>query len=133
MQLLAATVSTASFVQDNLYTVDVFVDPQEQCINVVMIQMEYDSSVYSVETIHIESTIVDIWIGAPEVDVEFGTITFVGGVIGGYCESGIPGNIAEVVLVKHGAQEGDISISESSKVLLHDGRGTQAALTIIQG
>jgi hypothetical protein len=123
-------------------TVGLRIDTDEdECINTVDAVVHYDPSIRAVDVSR-GSSILNLWVEEPKIDETNHTITFAGGLPGGYCGR-IPGDpvltnvIAEIVFRSPGLsigggdnQSGRIWLGEESQVLLHDGYGTKASLRL---
>lgn len=123
-------------------TLGLRIDTDEgECINTVDAVIHYDPSIRAVDVSRGDS-ILNIWVENPVVNEAEHTITFAGGIPGGYCGR-IPGDprltnvLLELVFRSPGLSIGTgdnpsprIWIDESSQVLLHDGYGTNAELRL---
>ncbi len=111
-----------------------------ECINTVDAIVKYPSSIRAVDVSRGES-ILSVWVEAPVIDEETKTITFAGGIPGGYCgrvagDPKLTNVIAEIAFRSPGLSIGatevdknpEVTIGEGSQVLLHDGFGTRAPL-----
>jgi hypothetical protein len=110
-----------------------------ECINTVDTVISYGEGIRAIDVSRGES-ILNLWVEDPKIDEEARTVTFAGGITGGYCgrASGDPSLtnvIANIVFQSPGFIVGGsaseavaIEITESSSVLLHDGFGNQANL-----
>ncbi len=119
-------------------TLDLRLDTDEgECINTVDAVIHYDPSVRAVDVSRGDS-ILNLWVESPVIDEVAHTITFAGGIPGGYCGR-IPGDpsltnvLLELVFRSPGFTIGAgenpsarVWIDESSQVLLHDGLGSNA-------
>ena len=117
---------------------------EDECINTVDATIHYDPSVRAVD-VSTGNSILNIWVESPRIDEEAHTITFAGGLPGGYCGR-VPGDptltntLVELIFRIPGLSIGTgdnsvarITFDESSQALLHDGRGTRAQLTLSDG
>lgn len=123
-------------------TIGLRLDTDEgECINTVDAVVHYDPSVRLVDVSR-GSSILNLWVENPKIDEEKHTVTFAGGIPGGYCGR-IPGDpsltnvILELIFKSPGLSVGGgdnesarIWIDESAQVLLHDGFGTNAPLRL---
>ena len=111
-----------------------------ECINTVDATVHYDESVRAVDVSRGDS-ILSVWLEDPEIDESAHTISFVGGIPGGYCGR-IPGDpsftnvLARFVFRSPGLSVGSRSpsariwVDDSAQVLLHDGLGTPAVVRL---
>lgn len=108
-----------------------------ECINTVDAVIKYDPSIRAVDVSR-GNSILNIWVEDPVIDENAHTITFAGGIPGGYCGR-VPGDpsltnvLVELIFQSPGFAVGAgdnpsarIWIDEASQVLLHDGYGTNA-------
>lgn len=112
---------------------------EEECINTVDAIVHYDPAVRAIDVSRGDS-ILNIWVEEPKIDEVNHTITFAGGIPGGYCgriagDPSLTNVIAEIVFRSPGFAVGAVKspvaqvwVDESSQVLLHDGFGTRANL-----
>jgi hypothetical protein len=114
---------------------------EEECINTVDAIVHYDPSIRLTDVSR-GSSILNLWVENPVIDEVNHTVTFAGGIPGGYCGR-IPGDpsltnvILELVFKSPGLNIGSdggesarIWVDESAQVLLHDGLGTNAQLRL---
>lgn len=123
-------------------TIGLRIDTDEgECINTVDAIVHYDPAVRLVDVSR-GSSILNLWVENPVIDEEKHTVTFAGGIPGGYCGR-IPGDpsLTNVILdlifkspgLSIGGGESESSrvwVDEQSQVLLHDGYGTNAPLRL---
>ncbi len=123
-------------------TIGLRIDTDEnECINTVDAVVHYDPSVRLVD-VSKGSSILNLWVENPVIDEEKHTVTFAGGIPGGYCGR-IPGdpNLTNVILdlifkspglsIGGGDSESArIWIDERAQVFLNDGLGTNAPLRL---
>lgn len=130
--------SSADVYRGDSITLALRIDTEEnECINTVEAVIKYDPSIRAVDISRGDS-ILNLWVEPPVIDENNHTISFAGGIPGGYCGR-IPGDprltnvILEIVFRSPGLSIGGgsnpsarIWIDEASQVLLHDGFGTNA-------
>jgi len=110
-----------------------------ECINTIDGVVHYDEVIRAVDVSRGES-ILSVWLEPPVIDEELNTISFAGGIPGGYCGR-IPGDpklsnvVLKIILRSPGFTVGGessptatVSFGQDTQVLLHDGFGTQAQL-----
>lgn len=114
---------------------------EEECVNTVSGVIHYDSTINAIDVTR-GNSILSLWVEEPVIDEAAHTISFAGGLPGGYCGR-IPGDpsltnvLLEVIFRSPGLQIGGgsdattarIWLDESTQALLHDGRATPAPLT----
>ncbi len=126
------------------FLVKLLIDTKE-CINALDITIGFSENLLSVSGVNTGSSIISFWIKEPVVNNDKGTVSFTGGVPGGYCgkvagDPGVSNVLAELVLSAPSLRigEGKDSLAElvflqDSEVLLHDGQGTPAELELEKG
>lgn len=110
-----------------------------ECINTIDGVINYDASVRAVDVSR-GNSIFNIWIENPVIDETAHTVTFAGGIPGGYCGR-IPGDpsltneVLRLVFRSPGfiigaEPDSDVRVwlGDETQVLLHDGLGTNAAV-----
>lgn len=111
-----------------------------ECINTVDAVITYDEGIRAVDVSRGRS-ILNIWVEDPVINETNRTITFAGGIPGGYCgraagDPSLTNVVADIVFNSPGFAIGggsanptpSVSIAPQSRVLLHDGLGTDAPL-----
>jgi len=117
--------------------ISVRIDSGGECINAADITISYTRETIEVVDASIGDSIFTVWVLGPTIHPEFGVVSFVGGIPGGYCGR-TPGDPAVTnVLAKLIVRFKDpavmpadalLAVVPSSKVTLNDGEGTDAAL-----
>jgi hypothetical protein len=141
--LLYLDPADADLYRGDTLTIALRLDTDEgECINTIDAIVEYDETIRAVDVSRGDS-ILNIWIEDPKIDENTHTITFAGGVPGGYCgriagDPSLTNIIAELVFRSPGlnigggtAQSAGVRVGGASQVLLHDGFGTRADLRTI--
>ncbi len=117
-------------------------DPDEgECINTVDAVVRYDETIKA-EDVSRGDSILSLWVEPPVIDEVNRTITFAGGIPGGYCGR-IPGDpsltnvVLKLIFRSPGLSVGGkdapaprVWIEDSAQVLLHDGYGTNAPVRL---
>jgi hypothetical protein len=113
---------------------------EEECINTVDATISYDSNIRAVDVSR-GNSILSIWVEDPLINETEHTVSFAGGIPGGYCgrvqgDPRLSNIIAEIVFRVPGLTigagnnpEATITLQDTTQVLLHDGLGTQAPLS----
>ncbi len=128
----------ASLYRGDSIAISLRLDTDEgECINTVDAVIRYDEAIRAVDVSRGDS-ILNLWVEPPVIDEVNRTITFAGGIPGGYCGR-IPGDpsltnvILKLVFRSPGLSIGTkdapqprIWLEDSAQVLLHDGYGTNA-------
>ncbi len=110
-----------------------------ECINTIDATVQYDEGIRPVDVSSGDS-ILNVWVEAPTINHEARTVTLAGGIPGGYCgravgDPGLSNVVASIVFQSPGfAIGGDgatsprVGFSDTTRVLLNDGLGTDAEL-----
>lgn len=119
-------------------TVAVRIDTDaDECINTVDAIIKYDPAIRA-EDISRGDSILNIWVEDPVIDEANHTITFAGGIPGGYCgriagDPSLTNALIEIIFRSPGFAVGagsnstaNVWIDDASQVLIHDGLGTRA-------
>lgn len=117
------------------------IDTQGECINTVKADIKFSDVLEAVDFVKSDSILV-FWVEDPRIDNNTDKISFAGGIPGGYCgkisdDSGSGNIIGKIVFkAKDVGQEGaksepaELEILNTSEILLNDGLGTKANLTV---
>lgn len=121
------------------FIVEVRIDTEGECINTVKVNLSFPKNILEAIDFSQGNSILTIWLQNPKIEREAGLISFAGGIPGGYCgplsgEPGEPTILGRIVfrVVTSIAQPSlaEIKFLESSQILLNDGFGTPAKLTL---
>lgn len=137
----AATLSIdtpqATYGRGDTFVATVRLDNDNECVNAAQVEVDYPTNLLRAVDFSRGDSIFSLWVGDPQIDTDKGTVTFSGGVPGGYCGriSGDPAQsniIGEIVftVVGDAADSAAVNLAASSRVYLHDGLGTPAALSL---
>lgn len=142
----AATLSLdpirGSYGPGDMFVVTVRVDTQkDECINAADIALLFPNSLLKVTAISKGESLMTLWTDGPLIENEKGIVSWSGGIPGGYCgrvlgdpgKTNILGKVVFSVLSNSSlTTELPMSVvfSSSTKVLLNDGFGSPAQLTI---
>lgn len=132
----------AEILRGDTKTVAVRIDTDEgECINAVSAEIFYDGGIQAVDVSR-GNSILSLWVEDPVIDQKSGTISFAGGIPNGYCgrvdgDPRLTNVIAEIVFQAPGftvggskSDESRIRFSDTTEVLLHDGKGSVATLSV---
>jgi hypothetical protein len=108
------------------FEVNIFLDTDEEYINAAEGKIAFPKDLLELKEIRDGNSIVNFWIERPRIESE-NTIIFSGITPGGYI--GDKGLIFSVIFQAKKEGEGTVEISDA-KVLLNDGKGTEANLAI---
>ncbi len=127
---------------DRFY-VPIRIDTEGECVNAVTVELRYDQNDINVVDVATGDSIVTHWVEAPAVLRTEGIVRFSGGVVGGYCgrivgdagQTNVLGSLVVTGLPKdypmgHRTRH-VLSFTPATQVLLNDGRGTPAPLTLV--
>jgi hypothetical protein len=125
------------YYQDETFLVEIRLDVEEECVNAVDVNLAFPNDVLEALDFSKGGSILTIWLKEPEISREQGTISFSGGIPGGFCgilpgdpgKSNLLGKIA--FKIKEFSKEhllAELRFSDASQVLLNDGFGTPAEL-----
>ena len=130
----AVILSTTFNSIENTVIYDVMLDTETVCINAGAIDISYNNEHYSVVGVENVNSLFNLWITEPFIDEDNGLIKLEGGVLWGYCGDRGEVSLARIILEKKEVEVvslPNIVIYNTSRVLLHDGIGTEASVTIV--
>ena len=118
------------------FIADIRIDNQRECVNAAHVEVQYPTDTLRAVDFSKGNSILSLWIEEPKIDTDTGTITFSGGIPGGYCGR-IPGDpvlsnvLGKIVFSVIGAEKKNatVSITDASALYLNDGTATRASLT----
>ena len=132
----------ANVYRGDTVTLGLRIDTDEgECINAVDAVIHYDPSLKAIDVSRGDS-ILNLWVENPVIDETAHTISFAGGLPGGYCGR-IPGDprltniLVELVFQSPGFvigagnnPSGKVWVDEASQAFIHDGLGTNATVRL---
>ena len=144
--LLYFNPDSVSMYRGDSATIALRLDTDEgECVNTVSGVIHYDDSVRVID-VSLGNSILNIWVEEPLIDEENHTISFAGGLPGGYCgriagDPSLTNVLLEIVVRSPGLQIGGgadasaarIWLDETTQVLLHDGFATPAPVRTQEG
>jgi len=125
--------------QSQTFIVELRVDAKDECINTIKGDLSFPQDVLEAVDFSQGDSILSIWLEPPDINQTLGLVSFIGGIPGGYCgklpgEPGRPDLIGKIIFnvkeVNGGQTSVEIEFLNSSQVLLNDGFGTPAKLTL---
>ncbi len=130
--------SAGEYHQGDAFMVDIRVDTTEECINAVEAYLSFSPQALEAVDFSQGSSMLAVWLTSPKINQEEGTISFSGGIPGGYCgvlpgdpgKSNLLGRVAFRAKKTNQARVAAVKFSDDSQVLLHDGAGTLADLVL---
>lgn len=127
---------------NDTFLVNIRIDNEDECVNAVDIKIAYDNKAIGAVDFSRGESLITLWVEPPVIDHSAGIISFSGGIPGGYCgrvvgDPGLSNILGKIAFSTSGHRiegaPGDIArvkILSDSKVLLNDGLGTPADLTL---
>lgn len=127
--------ATTTYGPGDTFIETVRVDNGQDCINAVNVEISYPTDTLRAVDFSRGDSIFSLWAVEPKIDTDRGTITFAGGIPGGYCgrisgdasPSDVLGKIVFTVASAK-APVAQIRFADGSKAYLNDGQGTPASL-----
>lgn len=126
------------------FAVDVRLDNQGQCINAAEVDLSYPANMLTAVSTSDGDSILSLWVKEPTIYANYGVVSFVGGLPGGYCGrvAGDPSLSNKLATIYFRFPTSSIPVSTSSllqsvtlsflgttEAVLNDGQGTIAPLT----
>lgn len=110
--------------------VDVYLDTQGKSVNAVDAVLGFPQHIVEVVDVSRGGSVLTLWISDPVVDNQAGIVRLTGGIpAGGSFSAGI---LARITFRAKAEGEGTLSWSDTSQVLLNDGRGSRDEVEILQ-
>lgn len=125
------TPSSGSFLTGSTFSVSVFLNTGSEKINVVWAEIEFPADILQVTSPTAGTSFITDWIVPPNYSNEKGSISFRGGVPGGISTSA--GLVSTITFRTIASGISRIKFLKESKVLLHDGKGTDILTNFIDG
>jgi len=122
---------------NDTFIVDIKIDAEKECVNTIEAILKFSPEFLKIIDFSQGNSFLVIWLQSPKINQEEGTVSFIGGVPGGYCGklSGDPGEnnlLGKIIIQAEKIGETSINFSNNSQVLLNDGQGTPVNLTTKQ-
>lgn len=132
--------SQGEFSQGDTFLVEMRINVDGECINAVEANISFpQEDLEAVDFTHGNSIIL-FWVDPPTIKQESGLIYFSGVIPGGYCgripgDPGLSNLVGRIVFRVKGGSEEPVKVIflENTKVLLNDGLGTPARLSLAGG
>lgn len=118
--------SSGEYYREDVFIVEVRLDSEGEYINTTKVDLTFSQEVLEVKDFSKGNSILTLWIEEPSSSNQDGTISFIGGIPGGYL--GEDGLLGKIVFKTKKEGRGEIQFQEDSQVLLNDGFGTEAEL-----
>jgi hypothetical protein len=124
--------STGTYGPGDTFIVNIRLNTDGECVNAGNVVLSYPARSLRAVDFGKGASIFTLWVTEPQIDTQKGTISFSGGIPGGYCGR-IPGDpaltngIGKVVFTVTDASAGraDIVFAKTTELYLNDGRGTK--------
>ncbi len=125
------------------FAVDVRLDNQNQCVNAAEVDIAYPKDLIQAVDVSDGDSIFSLWVKDPTIYANYGLISFLGGLPGGYCgrvagDPTLSNKLATIyfrfptstaITSSSVPQTADISFVSTTRAVLNDGLGTLADLT----
>jgi len=135
--------STGKYPAGVTFGVDVRLDNQGQCINAAEVDLAYPKSILTAVGVSEGDSIFSLWVKDPTIYGDYGLISFVGGLPGGYCgrvagDANLSNKLATVyfrfptstVTSSSIPQTAVLSFESSTKAVVNDDLGTIADISL---
>ncbi len=123
--------SSGSFLVGSTFSISIFLDSGGETINTVWADLKFPPAVLQVTSPTTGKSFISEWLLPPNYSNESGIISFKGGVPGGIVTSA--GLVSTITFRAVASGEAKIEFSEGSRVLLHDGKGTDILSGVVNG
>lgn len=117
------------------FIMTVRIDNGDDCINAVNVELTYPKDTLRAVDFSGGDSIFSLWAVEPDLNTDTGTVTFAGGIPGGYCgriagDAALSNTLGKVVfsVVEASAPKALIQFASASKVYINDGQGSIAEL-----
>lgn len=117
------------------FVVNIRIDTGEDCVNAIDGKIKFDPSILKAVDFGRGQSLISLWIAPPKIDQSAGTISFSGGIPGGYCgrvsgDPGLTNILGKIVFLPADGVTAPatthIAMTDDSEILLNDGLGTKA-------
>jgi hypothetical protein len=125
------------------YAVDVRLDNQNQCVNAAEVDLAYPANLLQAVGVNDGNSILTLWVKPPTIYSDYGLVSFIGGLPGGYCgrvsgDPSLSNKLATIyfrfptstapIVSSTIIQSANLSFLSSTRAVLNDGLGTFAVL-----
>ena len=116
--------SSGSFVVGSTFNASIFLDTEDNLVNTFDVSVLFPPDKLQVVSPSAGQSITQVWTGPPQFDNQRGALNFQGGIPNGInIDQGL---ISEITFRIRRVGDAVIQFSDDSRVLLHDGKGTDA-------
>jgi hypothetical protein len=123
--------SSGSFLAGSTFTISVFLNTEENKINVVWADIKFSPEILQVTSPTAGASFITEWLTPPNYSNEKGIISFRGGIPGGISTSA--GLVSSITFRAVASGVAEINFAKESKILLNDGKGTDILTSTIGG
>jgi hypothetical protein len=123
---------TGTYGPGDTFIVNVRLNTNGECINAANVALTYPADTLRAVDFSKGGSIFSLWVNEPKLDTQKGTISFAGGIPGGYCgrvqgDPLLTNTIGKVIFTvsQSSAKQAVIRLSSGSSLYLNDGRGTK--------
>ncbi len=122
---------TGTYGPGDTFVLNVRLNPEGDCVNVAEVTLSYPSESMRAADFSKGGSILSLWVQEPKIDTKAGTVTFSGGIPGGYCgriqgDPSLTNVIGKVVFTVTNATARRAAIRFTNSALyLNDGHGTK--------
>ena len=128
---LSASPSAGTFEVGSTFDVSVFLNTEGETINAIEISLSFPVDKLQLVSPSAGQSIIDIWTAPPDFDNQTGRINFQGGIPGGIKAD--KGLVTKLTFRARAVGNATIRFLDSSKTLLHDGKGTDVLRNTVNG
>lgn len=118
--------SSGEYRQEDIFIVDIKLNTEGEYINTTKVNLTFSQEILEVKDLSKGNSILTLWVEEPIFSNQTGTISFTGGIPGGYL--GEDGPLGKIIFRAKEKGAAAIQFQEISQVLLNDGFGTEAEL-----
>lgn len=126
----------STFGLGDTFITTVRIDNEEECINAVNVEIVYPKETLRAVDFGRGDSIFSLWALEPKLDTQNGTVSFAGGIPGGYCgriagDAALSNTLGRVIFTVVDAKQktAAVSFTKNTAAYLNDGLGTPAVLT----
>jgi hypothetical protein len=126
--------ATGTYGPGDTFVINIRLNTDGQCINAANVALTYPADSLKAVDFSKGGSIFSLWVNEPKLNTEKGTVSFAGGIPGGYCgraagDPALTNTIGKVVFTVTSATSGKavIHLSAGSSLYLNDGHGTKIA------
>lgn len=110
----------------DVFLVEIRLDSQGEYLNAAEVYLTFDPEILQVKDFSQGNSILTLWVKEPAFSNKQGSISFTGGIPGGY--QGVNGILGKIVFQAKQLGYTEVRFGDNSQLLLNDGLGSQAVL-----